>query len=289
MLICLACGADRPGANGHCPGCGSKIALINGFETFAPETAQAKSGFDPRRFGFLSAIQDKNFWFRGRNELLAWALNSCFPDARSLLEIGCGSGAVLDHLSRSCPQLQTLAGSDAHVEGLRFAAERLGKRAHIFQMDARRIPFRQEFDVIGCFDVIEHIQEDALVLAAIYRAVAPGGGVILTVPQHRLLWSRHDEVARHIRRYGARELTAVVAGAGFRIALLTSFVTLLLPVMLASRMLERIRPQPETEGLQVGGAPNQILYRIMRFERALIARGLRLPVGGSLLLVARRP
>src|SRR4030095_1631809 len=104
---------------------------------------------------------------------------------------------------------------------------------------ARRIPFRGEFDVIGAFDVLEHIKEDEEVLAQMYQATRPRGGVLLTVPQHSFLWSEVDDYSRHVRRYSASELKAKVKRAGFETLRTTSFVSLLLPVMFISRLRQR--------------------------------------------------
>ena len=128
-----------------------------------------------------------------------------------------------------------MSGSEIYSEGLDYAANRV-KRAALFQMDARDIPFESEFDVIGAFDVLEHIEEDEQVLEQVFRAVSPGGGIMLTVPQHRFLWSQQDEYACHVRRYEAKELRDKVEKAGFQVEWATSFVTLLLPLMVMSRL-----------------------------------------------------
>ena len=157
-------------------------------------------------------------------------------------------------------------------------------------MDARAIPFVEEFDVIGAFDVLEHIEEDDMVLRQMHRAVRPGGGVLLTVPQHKFLWSRTDEYACHVRRYSAQDLVAKVAAAGFRVERMTSFVSLLLPLMMAARARqpatdEQFDPLAE---LRIGGIANALLEKIMGIERLAIRAGLGFPAGGSLLLVARK-
>ena len=74
MLTCLACGEQRAW-EAPCPACRASATEIDGFTAFAPESAHAGAGFDARRFGFLSSVQDRNFWFRGRKELIAWAIN----------------------------------------------------------------------------------------------------------------------------------------------------------------------------------------------------------------------
>jgi SAM-dependent methyltransferase len=182
-----------------------------------------------------------------------------------------------------------LFGSDFFAEGLSFAEERVVD-ATFLQMDARHIPFWEEFDVIGAFDVLEHIVEDEEVLSQMFRAVKPGGGILLTAPQHRFLWSASDDYAHHQRRYTRKELARKVTRAGFEIERMTSFVSLLLPLML----LARIRPQ-ESPGdcsiwaeLRVPRSLNTVFGKILDFERGIIQKGFALPAGGSLLLIARR-
>ncbi|MBI1966300.1 MAG: class I SAM-dependent methyltransferase, partial [Betaproteobacteria bacterium] len=204
---------------------------------FAPEIAGGGAGFDPAHFAEFARLEAGNFWFRARNRLIVWAIAQYFGQARNFLEVGCGTGYVLSGIAAAFPGMK-LAGSEAATEGLAFAVKRL-PGANLMQMDARRIPFRAEFEVVGAFDVIEHIEEDAAVLRALHEAVVPGGGLLLTVPQHPFLWSEYDARARHVRRYRAQELREKVAAAGFEVIKMTSFVSLLLPLMAASRLKQR--------------------------------------------------
>ena len=157
-------------------------------------------------------------------------------------------------------------------------------------MDAQRIPFESEFDVIGAFDVLEHLVEDELALAQMFNAIRPGGGVILSVPQHRFLWSASDDFAMHQRRYQRGELRDKVERAGFRIERITSFISLLLPLMIWSRM-QRKRDQefePWRE-FEISPAQNKTLEGILKLERAITRAGVSFPAGGSLLLIGRKP
>jgi hypothetical protein len=143
---------------------------------------------------------------------------------------------------------------------------------------------------VGAFDVLEHVEEDVLVLRQIYQALTTGGGIILTVPQHPFLWSRTDEHARHVRRYTSKDLVTKVENAGFELLRKTSFMALLLPLMLISRLTKRFSDDdfdPLSE-LRVGGLVNSILKKVLDIEFAFIRKGISFPLGGSLLLIARK-
>ena len=173
--------------------------MVSGFPAFAPALASGNTGFRPEYFGELAALEGGSFWFRARNDLIAWACRRYFPSMSRLLEIGCGTGYVLAKLAEEFPSVQ-LTGSEVYCDGLSYARNRV-PRAELVQMDARETPYEDHFDVVGAFDVLEHIDDDTRVLAEIHRALHPGGGLLLTVPQHKWLWSRQDELACHVRRY----------------------------------------------------------------------------------------
>ena len=263
---------------------------MDGFTAFAPALASTDAGFREEYFGALAELEAGSFWFRARSALIIWAMQRYLPETRSFLEIGCGTGFVLRGVRNAFPGAE-LSGSEIFTTGLGFAAERVPS-ARFYQMDARSIPFRDEFDAIGAFDVIEHIGEDETVIAEVAKALRPGGGFVVTVPQHPALWSRQDEHAEHVRRYTAAELRRKVEAAGFEVVRMTSFVSLLLPVMFASRRLMRAeRAASEFDAIDAVRLPrpvNAVLEAVMSVERALIRRGLSFSAGGSLLLVARQ-
>lgn len=252
------------------------------------EQQQTPPGYDVAFFPQLAKLEDGNFWFRSRTRLINWALGKYFPDARTFLEVGCGTGCVLAGVAAAFPKLDLYA-SEPYTEGLHFAQQRV-KQATFLQIDARTIPYVGEFDVIGAFDVLEHIAEDAQVLTQLHQAVAPAGGILLTVPQHDFLWSRQDEEAGHVRRYKATDLRRKLADAGFRILRMTSFVSTLLPAMIISRMVkQRGRAHFDAlDELRVAPALNAAMGACMDLERALIRAGLSLPAGGSLLVAAEK-
>jgi SAM-dependent methyltransferase len=245
-------------------------------------------GFDPGSFEHLAALEEGSFWFRGRNEIILWALDRYAPDAASMLELGCGTGFVLDGVHRARPQMR-LVGSELFEEGLVHARRRLPD-VELVQLDARQMPYRDEFDVIGAFDVLEHIDDDQGVLTGCVQALRPGGTLVISVPQHPWMWSPADDYAHHVRRYTRRELRRKLAAAGLDVLRMTSFVTILLPAMAVSRVLQRgdaeaYDPVGEHERAARLRRP---LEATLRAERALIRRGISLPAGGSLLAIARQ-
>ena len=288
MKFCLACQKTFESNNHQCPSCGHVPAERGGFLAFAPELALLNDGFNPEFFERCAAVEAGHFWFVGRNNILRDCMQRFFPTPKNILEIGCGTGFVLANTRQTFPDAK-LSGSDIFTEGLSYARQRV-PGAQLFQMDACHIPYQNEFDLIGSFDVLEHIEEDETALAQMYQACLPGGGLIVTVPQHRWLWSSVDDYAHHKRRYTRAELRSKVENAGFTVEYVSSFVSLLLPLMLASRLLHKSNDASEKldAGLKIGKVTNQALGAVMKFERWLIACGISFSLGGSLLLVARK-
>ncbi len=288
MQTCVFCNSLFAHPDWQCPQCGRQPEQRNGHRIFAPALANANNTFDIELFSQLAAIEAGNFWHRSRNKLLIWAFQKYFPSARSFLEIGCGTGFVLQGFQKAFPLL-SLSGSEIYSEGLTYAKKR-APQAKLFQMDARQIPFREEFDVIGAFDIIEHVEEDELILSQMRLALKTGGGILLTVPQHPFLWSQYDERAHHVRRYRASELRRKVESSGFEILHMTSFVSFLLPAMMLSRFVYR-KPSASygvmTE-LHQKGVLNGLLEKLLDFERLFIRAGLHFSAGGSLLVIAKK-
>jgi SAM-dependent methyltransferase len=243
------------------------------------------TSYDRDVYEQLAAVEEGSFWFRSRNALIVWAIRQYAPQGwAQLLEVGCGTGYVLSEIRKAFPDAE-LSGSDFFAEGLAFASARVPD-AHLEQLDVLDMPHREAFDIVGAFDVIEHIGDDRGALRGIRQAVRPGGLVILTVPQHPALWSPQDVAAHHVRRYVSSGLHAKVKEAGFDVVRSTSFVSLLLPAMLATRRM----PERTTVGdLRRPRLIDAGLSAIMVLERATIRAGVSWPAGGSRLVVARRP
>ena len=272
-----------------CMSCGFGVEKIEGFTSWAPELAYASTGefYDPEIFKDLFEIEKSNFWFQARNELILWAMKSYFKETNRFAEIGCGTGFVLSAVEKAFPEAEVI-GTELFINGLKSAVKRCPS-VKLVQMDARRIPYREYFDVIGIFDVLEHINEDTTVLEQICNALVPGGGLLITVPQHQWLWSSVDEVACHVRRYSDSELQKKVISAGFEILRSTSFVSLLLPAMIVARLVGSKKAASGVSAeLRINKHINSIFRYVMSAECRLVQHGIDFAVGGSRLLVARK-
>lgn len=289
MKKCLKCNAVFPSSKNACDTCGVRYDTQDGFILYAPSCVHEGSGFKSTYFAELASLEAKNFWFRARNRLIIWALGYYCPDFHSFLEIGCGTGYVLSGIAKAYPSAH-IHGSELFTSGLAFAASRL-PYANLMQMDARQIPFVDEFDSIGAFDVLEHIEDDIQVLRQVHQALKPRGIVVLSVPQHTWLWSPVDDYACHVRRYSAKDLHTKLKNAGFEILRSTSFVTSLLPAMLVSRLIQKFLSKSTskpTAGLEISSWLNSLFEKMLNIDTRLIRAGINLPLGGSRLIVARK-
>ena len=288
MILCPSCAKGLNAEELRCLTCGFKVNKVDGFVAWSPELAVTGSGFRSESFAYLAELEASNFWFRARNKIIVWALRFHFGPISSLFEVGCGTGYVLSGIAAEFPNAR-LVGSEIFVAGLKHAAVRL-PTATLVQLDAKRIPYVDEFDVAIAVDVIEHIDQDEKVLSQLFCAVKPGGGILISAPQHKWLWSQADEYACHVRRYNSRDLHRKIREAGFVIQKSTSFVTFLLPLMLASRLQNRksVEFDPQKE-FDIPRWVNFLLEIVLLFELVLIKIGISFPVGGSRLVVARKP
>lgn len=290
MKVCPDCNSELLN-DSSCGYCGFTAKRIDGFLAFASELVASNDNFDANSYARIFQQENDCFWFPERNKLINWAMKKYFPKAESFLEIGCGTGYVLSGLSSIFSGMK-YTGADIYTGGLKFAAERV-PQANFIQMDARHIPFNNEFDVIGAFDMIEHVEEDQHVLDQMYKAVRHGGGMIATVPQHKWLWSAIDDHIFHKRRYTRAMFGEKVTKSGFEVIKMISFMSLLLPIiaMLRGRYLfyskEAIEKSVKTE-LRINPGLNYLFSSICMMELRMIQAGFSFPAGGSLMCIAKK-
>lgn len=246
-----------------------------------------RTPFPKTAFEALAIAEPRHWWFRARNRVILWVLKSRIGKFHNFLEIGCGTGFVLEGIHREYPEA-TLSGTEFFDEGLMYARKRVPS-ATFEKLDARVMNDIERFDVIGAFDVVEHIDEDQQVLANLSSALTKDGYLLLTVPQHKWLWSHADERACHVRRYTRRELVDKVERTGLEVQYVTSFVTLLVPLMWLARQRPGQKKSDVNSEFNISERTNRLLEIVMKMELFLLKAGMTLPFGGSLLLLAKRP
>ena len=260
------------------------------------KTTNLSGGYDPSFFNILAAVEDRHFWFRARNRLifeLTERISSRLKPGHLVLEVGCGTGNVLRALRKACPH-GIVFGMDLWFEGLRQAQTR--SSGFLVQGDVRNCPFGKTFDLIGMFDVLEHVPEDLETLVALRRLLGTNGKLMLTVPAHQYLWSYFDEAAVHCRRYSSEEIHKKLTVAGFEVEFLSQYMASIWPlVWMVRKMNGRFRrPNPDNartcaaREFRLVPVVNNILEFLLNLEVRWLVSGRTLPIGTSLIIIARR-
>jgi SAM-dependent methyltransferase len=270
--------------------------MHSGPELALPEQVETNEGhwaaYDAAGIDRLLAVEDRHFWFRARNQIIAALVRApirSLPEGFRILEVGCGSGNVLRVLKAVAAGRGTVEGLEVSAPAAAAARIRTGlsvTNGYLADLDAP-----EPYDLIAAFDVLEHIRDEHAVLAQMRARVKEGGRVILTVPAHPALWSAFDVASEHMRRYTSTGLTQALGKAGFEVEYLSYFMSLLFPAMWLRRHLlkadrEDLAVVYDSEFRIVPGI-NRVAYEILRQESHLIRRRRRLPFGTSLAVIAR--
>ena len=288
MIVCPRCGCVLAEGNEgfSCPSCPYGAEREGGIVLFDPDAADDHEDYKPEGLDALYSYERQHPWFRHRLKIIQKAFAAHVGNAEDILEVGAGTG----HTARAILQdgYRNLSVGEMHKNGLLYA-RRYGLE-ELYQFDLRSPPFREHFDVVALFDVLEHIPDDELALRNIHNMLRPGGRVILTVPAHRWLWSRIDELSGHHRRYNRNGLASLFASAGFEVLESRYFFTALVPGLLARSFLSRNATRETVEsgcGLKVSRLGNLFLG-LATGPGDFLLSPLRNITGGSLLAVARR-
>jgi SAM-dependent methyltransferase len=231
----------------------------------------------------MHRVEDIHWWFVGRRMILAAILERFFTGAvdGQILEVGCGSGGNLEWLS-GYGELVALELDDR--------ARELAGRREICRVEKGwlpdGIPFTEKFDLICLLDVLEHIDDDLAALRAVWERLKPGGLLLATVPAYPFLWSAHDEVNHHKRRYLKRGLAAQAAEAGLVVSYISYFNTFLFPLVALARGWNNLRGRAGVSDVSLPPASiNRLLKTVFAAERRWLPKS-SFPCGVSLVLVA---
>jgi SAM-dependent methyltransferase len=233
-------------------------------------------------------FEDKHWWFVGRRQIINHTIDKLnLPKNSEILEVGCGTGGNLNMLARHgrvlAMELDEIACTFANKR--QVTPVKLGSLPD-------KIPFSGEYDLIAILDVMEHLDDDLAALKALHSKLKPGGWLLVTVPAYQFLWSHHDEINQHKRRYLLKGLKQVVKNAGYTVHHCSYFNLLLFPVVAFVRCLKNLlridKDSQISSDLTLPPKPiNQLLTFLFALERHLINR-VSLPFGVSILLVAQK-
>jgi SAM-dependent methyltransferase len=231
----------------------------------------------------MAELDQRHWWYRGRREVLSELIRREVkpPPGAAILEIGCGTGHNFGMLS-AFGHVEAVELDD---EARSLAEQRLGRSIMTSRLpELAGIPDRH-YDLIGALDVIEHIDEDVAAVAAIAAKLRPGGKFVMTVPAHPWMWSAHDTVNHHKRRYSKKALRKLIEGSPLRLDRIGYFNSLLFPAAVAERLASKLRGKDSADLALPPALLNTALERVFAAERHLVGR-LPLPPGLSLFAVA---
>lgn len=249
--------------------------------------------YDPAFFDLISAIEDRHFWFRSRNSIISRLVRQITREMEPgylVLEVGCGTGKVLNGLQEVCSD-GVVIGMDLFFEGLKHARRRTS--CPLVRGDVQSLPFAKKFNLIGLFDVLEHLPDDMKVLADLHSLLSDEGMLILTVPAHPSLWSKFDESSHHCRRYKLEELKNKLILNGYQVEYFTYYMASIFPfVWLERRIKGLIDPRSAndqaSDELRIMPVVNELFAWLLTQEARLIISRKRIPFGTSLIAIARK-
>jgi len=231
----------------------------------------------------MYAVEKEHWWFTARTRILMRYLQSRLklPGTARVLDIGCGTGAILEELSRRYQSY----GTDTAPQAIAFCRQRGLTRLHLGPLES--YPATEPFDLITMLDVIEHIEDDKAFLHSALSLLRPAGAVLIAAPAHPSMWSRHDEMLHHYRRYTKNAFCELVRSSGLHIERVTYFNSVLFPLAYMGRMATRTL-NLKWNDLDVPIRPVNGALRFLFLLEAPLLPHVSFPFGLSLLCVARK-
>jgi SAM-dependent methyltransferase len=276
---------------------GSAIAVRwrLGRRTRASVGGQPAAGMAPQAIDAMARVEREHWWFRAKRALVADQIVRFEAEDGPLLDVGCGTGGLLEALA----DRRTVVGAELDPRAIGLAARAVGG-ARLLRASATDLPVRSGgAGVVTALDVVEHLDDDVAALRELGRVVADGIGVadgvgvadglvVVAVPAYPWAWSDHDVRLGHRRRYTRATLAAAAEAAGLEVLRTTYFHSWLAPIAFLVRrtVVGRLLRGDAEEASFVHPVVNRALTALTGVERRVL-RHRDLPCGLSILLVAR--
>ncbi len=241
---------------------------------------------EPNEYRRMFDLEDHHWWFQGRYDLTRRMLaRHCpRPEGRParLLDIGCGTGYLLEHQGEG----RATFGLDFSPHALKYSRERGVER--LVCGDSQVLPFASEsLDMVTAFDLVEHVDGDRLLIAEVHRVLKPGGVFLSTVPAHPFLWSAHDLALHHKRRYTWGEFDKLFDPALWTKRRMTWTFALIYPIAALIRGSRKFLPrrgEPTADTNLTPAWANRLLIGLHKIENIWASRA-NLPFGLSIMSV----
>ena len=232
----------------------------------------------------MAQLDTSHWWYRARREVLAKliARKIAPPAPARILEIGCGTGHNLGMLAR----FGEVDAVELDAAARAVATQRLGRPVAEARLPELAGVAQRSYDMVALLDVLEHVDDDRAALASIARRLKPGGALLLTVPAFQWMWSVHDEVNHHKRRYTKATLRAAIGEAGLRADFMGYFNSILFPLAVTGRQIGRLTGKLDSDDKMPARPVNALLQAVFGLERHAIGR-LPFSPGVSIAAVVR--
>lgn len=282
MIVCQKCEDEvlRNDDKYICKSCNEGYSIINGVPYFYKNINKEDYKLDEYTIEIdkIANAEQNHFWFKSRRNLILQVFDKFISKKDKVIEIGAGTGSIARMLNT---EGYNLSIGEIHPNGIEYALKNNDKNLPIYQFNIMNNPFKNHFDVVGLFDVLEHIEDDKLAINNIGKMLKDGGKIILTVPAHMWLWCEEDEVSNHFKRYEIDSLKGLLITEGFTIKYASNFFISLIPLLYL-----RTKSKSSSD-IKINPIVNFILSAVSNIENKIL-KFISSKIGGSIIIVAEK-
>jgi 2-polyprenyl-3-methyl-5-hydroxy-6-metoxy-1,4-benzoquinol methylase len=271
----------------YCKQCDFSGITNEGIISFIKNPDENYHNFNAKILERIHKDENKNFWHLNRKKIILRLFNKYVANNENVIEIGAGTGNVSKMLLENG---YNVAVGEIHRQGLEIA-KKYGIK-NLYQFDVFYPPFKNYFDVVCLFDVLEHFENDSQVLQKINTILKPGGKIVVTVPAHQWLWNRKDAVNDHKRRYESKKIKKLFIENDFKIVYASNFFLFILPFLYFRKLLNKdkggfIKKEEYYTDKKVHPLLNMLLNYLTKLEYVLLSKT-KLAIGGSISIIGQK-